>query len=31
MYEFDYFKCKFVRIESKTSELAEVESASFFS
>jgi hypothetical protein len=25
MYEFEYFKCKFVRIESK----AEVESASF--
>ncbi len=30
MYEFEYFKCKFVRIESKISELAEVESASFF-
>ncbi len=30
MYEFEYFKCKFVRIESKISRLAEVESASFF-
>jgi hypothetical protein len=30
MYEFYYFKCKFVRIESKISGLAEVESASFF-
>ncbi len=30
MYEFEYFKCKFVRIESKISGLAEVESASFF-
>ncbi len=30
MYEFEYFKCKFGRIESKTSGLAEVESASFF-
>jgi hypothetical protein len=30
MYEFGYFKCKFVRIESKISELVEVESASFF-
>ncbi len=30
MYEFKYFKCKFVRIESKISGLAEVESASFF-
>ncbi len=30
MYEFGYFKCKFVRVESKTSGLAEVESASFF-
>jgi hypothetical protein len=30
MYEFEYFKCKFVRIESKISELAEVESTSFF-
>jgi hypothetical protein len=30
MYEFEYFKCKFVRIKSKISELAEVESASFF-
>jgi hypothetical protein len=30
MYEFEYFKCKFVRIESKISELAEVESANFF-
>jgi hypothetical protein len=27
MYEFEYFKCKFVRIESKISGLAEVESA----
>jgi hypothetical protein len=30
MYEFEYFKCKFVRIESKISRLVEVESASFF-
>jgi hypothetical protein len=30
MYEFEYFKCKFVGIESKTSGFAEVESASFF-
>jgi hypothetical protein len=30
MYEFEYFRCKFVRIESKTSGLAEVDSASFF-
>jgi hypothetical protein len=30
MYEFEYFKCKFVRIEYKISGLAEVESASFF-
>ncbi len=30
MYEFEYFKCKFVRIESKISGLAEVESATFF-
>ncbi len=30
MYEFYYFKCKFVRIEYKISRLAEVESASFF-
>jgi hypothetical protein len=30
MYEFEYFKCKFVRIESKISGLAEVESTSFF-
>jgi hypothetical protein len=30
MYEFEYLKCKFVRIESKISGLAEVESASFF-
>jgi hypothetical protein len=30
MYEFEYFKCKFVRIESKISRLAEVESAIFF-
>jgi hypothetical protein len=30
MYEFEYFKCKFVRIDSKISGLAEVESASFF-
>jgi hypothetical protein len=29
MYEFEYFKCKFVRIESKISGLAELESASF--
>jgi hypothetical protein len=30
MYEFEYFKCKFVRIKSKISGLAEVESAGFF-
>ncbi len=30
MNEFEYFKCKFVRIESKISGLAEAESASFF-
>jgi hypothetical protein len=30
MYEFEYFKFKFVRIESKISGLAVVESASFF-
>jgi hypothetical protein len=30
MHEFEYFKCKFVRIESKISGLAEIESASFF-
>jgi hypothetical protein len=30
MYEFEYFKSKFVRTESKTSGLAEVESACFF-
>ncbi len=30
MNEFEYFKCKFVRIESKISKLVEVESASFF-
>jgi hypothetical protein len=30
MYEFEYFKCKYVRITSKISGLAEVESASFF-
>ncbi len=30
MYEFKYFKCKFVRIELKISGLAEVESASNF-
>jgi hypothetical protein len=30
MYEFEYFKCKFVRIKSKISRLAEVESVSFF-
>jgi hypothetical protein len=29
MYEFEYFKCKFVRIESKISGVVEVESASF--
>jgi hypothetical protein len=29
MYEFEYFKCEFVRIEFKISGLAEVESASF--
>ncbi len=30
MYKFEYFKIKFVRIESKSSGLAEVESASYF-
>jgi hypothetical protein len=30
MYELEYFKCKFIRTESKISGLAEVESASFF-
>jgi hypothetical protein len=30
MYEFEYFKFKFVRIEYKISRLAEVESAYFF-
>jgi hypothetical protein len=30
MYEFEYFKCKFIMIESKISGLAEVASASFF-
>ncbi len=30
MYEFEYFKCEFVRIESKINGLVEVESASFF-
>ncbi len=30
MYEFEYFQCKFVKIESKISRLAEVETASFF-
>jgi hypothetical protein len=30
MYEFEYFKCKFVKIESKIRGLAEVESASVF-
>ncbi len=30
MYEFEYFKCKYVRIESKTSGLADIKSASFF-
>ncbi len=30
MYEFEYFKCKFIRIESKISGLVEVVSASFF-
>ncbi len=29
MYEFEYFKYKFVRIKSKISELAELESANF--
>ncbi len=29
MYEFEYLRCKFVRLESKISGLAEVESASF--
>jgi hypothetical protein len=30
IYEFKYFKCKFVRIKSKISGLVEVESTSFF-
>ncbi len=30
MYEFQYFKCKFVRIAFKISGLAEVESVSYF-
>jgi hypothetical protein len=30
MYEFEYLKCKFVRIEFKISRLAEVESATYF-
>jgi hypothetical protein len=30
MYEFEYFKSKYVRITTKISGLAEVESASFF-
>jgi hypothetical protein len=30
MYEFEYFKCKSVWIESKIRELAKVESAIFF-
>ncbi len=30
MYEFEYFKCKFVRIKSKISGFSEVESAIFF-
>ncbi len=30
MYEFEYFKCKFVRIKYKISGLVEVESSSFF-
>ncbi len=30
MYEFEYFKCKFVRIESKISGLAEVKSTTSF-
>jgi hypothetical protein len=30
MYEFEYFKGNFVRIESKISGLAEIESSSFF-
>jgi hypothetical protein len=30
MYVFEYLKCKVVRIESKISGLAEVESANFF-
>jgi hypothetical protein len=30
MYEFEYFKCKLVRIKPKISGLMEVESASFF-
>jgi hypothetical protein len=30
MYEFECLKCEFVRIESKSSGLAEVESATFF-
>jgi hypothetical protein len=30
MFEFEYFQCKFVRIKSRISGLAEVKSASFF-
>jgi hypothetical protein len=30
MYEFEYFKSKLVRIESKVNSLAEVESSSLF-
>jgi hypothetical protein len=30
MYEFKYFMCKFVRIESRISGLAEAESTSLF-
>jgi hypothetical protein len=30
MYEFEYFMCKYVKIESKISGLADVESAIFF-
>ncbi len=30
MYEFEYFKCKVVRMKSKISRLSEVESANFF-
>ncbi len=30
MYEFEYFKCKFIRIKSKICGLAEDESAIFF-